>query len=182
MLHKIIKNSAQQILILIDDSNFSLNCTFQLLCCMWMIPVCKFFVISPEEEEVWDREVKGTCWLGDGSKTWNNLMEESADHVHIASSSVCCGSILLEVEVVGIDTKCFQLRKQEVLQHGYVALRVNCNGFLIIIFKEKWSHNPKIPHPTTYCHCRWMHWLFLQFSRIHWSPHPHHVIFLCSIL
>ena len=93
--------------------------------------------------------------------------------VHTASRSVCCGSILLEVEVVGINTKCFQLRKQEVLQHGYVPLRINCDGFLIIIFKEKWSHNPKSSHPTPYCHLRRVQWLFVQLSGIHWCPIAH---------
>jgi hypothetical protein len=70
-------------------------------------------------------------------------MEEMADHIHTASSSMCCCSILLEMKIAGGMTKCFQLWKQDVLQHGYIALSGNCSAFTIIILKQKWSNNLK---------------------------------------
>jgi len=45
MIHKIIKNSAQQHLI--HGCNFILNSTFQLLCCLCAIPIYSFFPSLP---------------------------------------------------------------------------------------------------------------------------------------
>jgi len=70
-------------------------------------------------------------------------MEQVAGCVGTVSSSVYCCSILLEIKVFGISTICFQMWKQEVLQHGYKLLSTNCNAFTIIIIKEKWPNYPK---------------------------------------
>jgi len=72
-------------------------------------------------------------------------MEEMADHIRTrtASSSMCCHSVLLEMKIVGVITKCFQLWKQDILQHRYIALSGNCSAFTSIILKQKWSNNLK---------------------------------------
>jgi hypothetical protein len=52
MINQIIKNPMQQILVLIDESNFILNCTFQVLCCVGVSSVYLFFQVSTQKE-VW---------------------------------------------------------------------------------------------------------------------------------
>lgn len=97
MINKIIRNSVQQILVLIDHSKFILNCTFQVLCCVGASSVYSFFQLSAQKE-VWYRDAWRTCWPRDVSKMWNNLMEEIADHVHTAvwlSWKICPKLLLL---------------------------------------------------------------------------------------
>ena len=65
--------------------------------------------LPTERKEIWYRDVWRPCWPRDVSKIWNKLMEEMADHIHTASSSMCCPSILLEMKIAGVITKCFQL-------------------------------------------------------------------------
>ena len=55
-------------------------------------------------------------------------MEETVNHFHTPSSSVCCGSVLLKVQTVRANCKCCHLWKQELLQDRYVTLNSNCNG------------------------------------------------------
>jgi hypothetical protein len=40
--------------------------------------------------------------------------------------------------------------KQDVSQHGYIALSGNCSAFTIIILKQKWSNNLKSSSFTTH--------------------------------
>lgn len=77
-------------------------------------------------------------------------MEKIADCVDTVSISVYCCSILFGIKVFGVSTNCFQLWKQEVLHHGYTVLSSNCNAFIIIIIKEKWSNNPKSSYYAAY--------------------------------
>jgi hypothetical protein len=42
----------------------------------------------------------------------------------------------------------------EVLQHRHVTLSSKCYGFAVIIFNEKWAHDPKRSHCTLYCDFR----------------------------
>jgi hypothetical protein len=95
-INKIIKNPMQQILELIHGSNFILNCTFQVLCGVGVSSVYSFFQISAQKK-VWYRDVRQTCWPRDVSKTWNNLMDEIADHVHVTVWLSCkiCPKLLL---------------------------------------------------------------------------------------
>jgi len=60
-------------------------------------------------------------------------MEENANPIYSLLSDVCCDSILLEVEIIGLCIMCFQMRKQGVLHHHYITLSKNCNSFVIII-------------------------------------------------
>jgi hypothetical protein len=41
------------------------------------------------------------------------------------------------MKVFGVSTICFQMWKQEVLQHGCTVLNTNCDAFTIINIKEK---------------------------------------------
>jgi hypothetical protein len=73
------------------------------------------YCVGVLSSEIRDRQVRQNFRLYDASETRNNLTEEIAKHFHNASSSVYCVSILLEVEIIGKYTKCFQLRKQVLL-------------------------------------------------------------------
>lgn len=97
--------------------------------------------------EICDCQVRRNCRLCDVSETRNYPTEEIAKHFHNASSSFYWMSILLEVEIIGKYTKCFQLRKQEVLQYRYVTLSSDCQSFSFIIFKQ---NGPTILHCTPF--------------------------------
>jgi hypothetical protein len=71
----------QQILVLVDESNFTSNCTFQVLCSVGASTVYLFFQVSAQKEFWYRESVRWTCWPWDSPKheitLWKRLRSTS---------------------------------------------------------------------------------------------------------
>ena len=65
----------------------------------------------------------------------NNTIEETANHFYNPSSSVCSGSILLDVEIIGLCTSASSCGSKKFCSIA-VTLNINCNVFAVIIKKK----------------------------------------------
>lgn len=162
----------QQILVLIEENNFILNNTFHVLCYVGTIAVYSFCQGSP-------LLVSSTLKFGEGAghgmlleceiTLWKGLRTTSVLHLAVCAVALSCW----KKQFVGVNTKRLQLWKQEVSQHGCIALNSKSNVFIIIIFQRKMVQPSKQFYSTQCCHFRRMQWLFVQFCRIHWCPVAH---------
>jgi hypothetical protein len=121
MINQIFKNPTQQILVLFDKSNFIFNCMFQVLCCVGASSVYSFFQISAQKE-VWYHDGWQTCWPWDVSKTWNNVMEETVDHIHAAVWLSCKIRPTLLVRMPQLH-ECYRAEQCGLCWNGSLALR-----------------------------------------------------------
>jgi hypothetical protein len=71
-------------------------------------------------------------------------MEENKNPNYNQSSYVCCGSILLGLDIIVMCIVYFQIWKYGVLLHQYVTLSKICNDFFVIIFHSNTDKQTQI--------------------------------------
>ena len=86
-------------------------------------------------------------------------------------SSFCCvarRAVLLKPNVANI--LLFNFCEQKFVQYGPITIAIDCNGFSLPIFEEKWSNYASRPKSTPNSDLFWVCWLLNVCVRVFCAP------------